>query len=275
MGEDDAILYAKNSSAKLPPASTVKLMTAMVALDHLDPDVRVIVSRNAAATRTMKPRLIADDNVTVSDLLHLALMNSTNSAAVALAEASAGSEQDFVDLMNQKAREIGAYDTHFVTASGLPKGRQYTTARDLTIILKKSITYPLIREIIGKKEWLVSTAEGRELYLENTDSLLWQKENMVGGKTGFTSSARHCFVGALDTGNGMIFTAVLGAPSRHGLWKSTLTLADYAANPQPITFIEAPAYKGKYRRARKSRKIQKAPAVQQESIRTVAENSSS
>ena len=145
-----------------------------------------------------------------------------------------------MELMNQKAKEIGAGDTHFVTASGMPKGRQYTTARDLTIILKKALTYPLIREIIGKKEWLVKTVAGRELYLENTDDLLWSRGNMVGGKTGFTRNARHCFVGALDTGNGLIFTAVLGARSRSRLWESTQLLADLGTSSRMIGSTEEP-----------------------------------
>jgi D-alanyl-D-alanine carboxypeptidase (penicillin-binding protein 5/6) len=237
INDDDSILYAKNPSAKLPPASTVKLVTAMVALDYLDPAMEVIVTRYTATPRSIKPRLIAGDKLTVSDLLHLVLMKSINSAAVALAETTAGSEDAFVELMNQKAQEIGANDTHFENASGLPKGRQYTTARDLTIILKQALTYPLIKEIIGKKEAVITTTAGRELYIGNTDALLWYRSNMVGGKTGFTRSARHCFVGAMYTDKGLIYTAVLGAPSRSRLWSGTLMLADMSANPDLFSTI--------------------------------------
>ncbi|MGC1454607.1 MAG: serine hydrolase [Nitrospirota bacterium] len=231
--ENDSVLSEKFPSAKLPPASTVKLMTAMVALDHMDSSASVTVSRKAQAARSGKPRLKAGDVLTVSDLLHLALMRSINAAAVALAEGASGTENAFVALMNQKAKDIGANDTHFETASGLPKGKQYTTARDLTIILKKALTYPLIREILGKKGWMVKTASGRELFLSNTDNLLWSRTDMIGGKTGFTCNARHCFVGALDTEKGLIYTAVLGAPSRSRLWKSALRLADIGIRLQP------------------------------------------
>jgi D-alanyl-D-alanine carboxypeptidase (penicillin-binding protein 5/6) len=237
--DNDSVLSEKFPSAKLPPASTVKLVTAMVALDRLDPAATVTVSRRAKAARSGKPRLLASEVLTVSDLLHLALMRSNNSAAVALAEAAGESESAFVAMMNQKAREIGANDTRFENASGLPKGRQYTTARDLTIILKKALTYPLIREILGKKAWLVKTASGRELYLSNTDNLLWSRSNMIGGKTGFTCSARHCFVGAMDTDKGLIYTAVLGAPSRSRLWKSTQLLADIGIRLQPDRSFES------------------------------------
>ncbi len=257
--DHDSVLYARNQTAKLPPASTVKLVTAMVALDRLDPETKVRVSSTAGAVRSVKPRLTANEELTVSDLLHLALMKSINSAAVALAEAAAGSEDKFVELMNQKAREIGANDTYFVTASGLPKGKQYTTARDLAMILKKAVSYPLIKEIIGKKEWAVTTTAGRELYVENTDNLLWYCSNMVGGKTGYTNNARHCFVGAMDTDRGRIFTVVLGARSRRGLWKSALILAEIGQNPQLADAIEeSPARNDNHRKFKKSKRDKKS-----------------
>ena len=230
--ENDSVLISKNSSAKLPPASTVKLVTAMVALDRLEPTTTVTVSKKAKSARSGRPRIQTGEELTVKDLLHLALMKSNNSAAVALAEAAGGSEDAFVGLMNQKVNEIGANDTHFVTASGLPKGKQYTTARDLTTILRKALTYPLIKDILGKKVWMVKTAAGRELFLSNTDNLLWRRSDMIGGKTGFTCNARHCFVGAVDTGKGLLYAAVLGAPSRYRLWQDTSKLADMGEHLQ-------------------------------------------
>ena len=261
ISDDDSILYAKNPSEKLPPASTVKLMTAMVALDYLDPSMEVTVTRYTATPRSIKPRLKVVDKLMVSDLLHLALMKSMNSAAVALAEATSGSEDAFVELMNQKAQDIGANDTHFENASGLPKGMQYTTARDLTIILKQALTYPLIKEIIGKKEAVITTTAGRELYMGNTDALLWYRSNMIGGKTGFTRNARHCFVGAMYTDKGLIYTAVLGAPSRSRLWTGTLMLADMSANPDLLSTVstidEQPATKNRKYRHHKQQKAKK------------------
>lgn len=259
---DSSILFSRNASKKLPPASTVKLMTAMVALDVLDPDSVIEVSRHAARTRWSRPRLRAGYALCVSDLLHLALMKSTNSAAVALAEAAAGNEDDFVELMNRKARKIGANDTHFENSSGLPSRHpQYTTALDLTIILKHALTYPLIREIIGKKQTVITMAAGRELTIGNTDALLWYRDDMVGGKTGFTRRARHCFVGALETDKGLFYAAVLGAPSRNRLWKSTSMLVDLTAGlelmPAVMSVEEKPAAKPVRRRRSKNRKKQK------------------
>lgn len=231
------VLYAKYPNAKLAPASTVKLVTAMVALDLLDPSTKIVISRNASKIRTIPPKIHANEELTVSDLLHLALMKSINSAAVALAEAAAGTERKFVPLMNRKAAEIGATKTLFANASGLPKGNQYTTASDLTLIMKSALAYPLIREILAKKTCTITTGEGRELFVENSNYLLWQTDYIVGGKTGYTGNARHCFVCAIETDEGSFYTAVLGARSRRSLWKSTLMLAKIGIT----SFLEMPS----------------------------------
>ncbi len=241
MDEAGSVLYAKYPDAKLAPASTVKLMTAMVALDRLDPEQKVRISRNAAAVRSIRPRIRRDEEMSVFDLLHLALMKSINSAAVAIAEAAAGSEQNFVALMNQKAKEIGASDTLFANASGLPKGIQYTTARDLALIMKHALSYPLIREIIGKRGSLITTTGGREIFVANTDDLLWHKDNMIGGKTGYTGDARHCFVGAVNTERGPVIAAVLGARSRACLWRSARILVELGTDTGLATSPEEPS----------------------------------
>jgi D-alanyl-D-alanine carboxypeptidase (penicillin-binding protein 5/6) len=238
MDSTGAVLYAKYPDAKLAPASTVKLVTAMVVIDMLPPETKVKISRNAGKVRSIQPRLHPDEELTVSDLLHLALMKSINSAAVALAEAATGTEQEFVTLMNKKAREIGAQNTLYANASGLPKGVQYTTASDLALIMKTALTYPLIKEILGTKAWLVRTTEGRDIFFENSNDLLWRNDNMIGGKTGYTGNARHCFVSAINTDKGPLYTAVLGARSRYSLWRSTVLLEEIGMNPEMVSASE-------------------------------------
>ncbi len=234
------VLYAKYPKARLAPASTVKLVTAMVVIDLLKAGDIVRISEKAARVRTIPPKLQPDDEFAVIDLLNIALMKSVNQAAVALAEAAAGSEEAFVVLMNQKAREIGAADTLFANASGLPKGKQYSTANDLALIMKAALSYPLIREILATKACMVRTASGREIFLENSNHLLWEEQAVIIGKTGYTGNARHCFVGAMDTGNGMIITAVLGARSRNNLWRATSMLAEIGVHPELAKLLEAP-----------------------------------
>jgi serine-type D-Ala-D-Ala carboxypeptidase (penicillin-binding protein 5/6) len=226
MDASGTILFAKYPDARLAPASTVKLVTAMVVLDKLDLETKVRISRNAGKVRSIRPRIHEDEEMSATDLLHLALMKSINSSAVALAEATAGTEQEFVALMNAKAREIGAHNTLFANASGLPKGVQYTTAGDLALIMKAALTYPLIREILGKRMYVIRTVDGRDILIENSNGLLWHTDNMIGGKTGYTGTARHCFVCAVNTDKGPLITAVLGARSRSSLWKSARILTE-------------------------------------------------
>lgn len=249
MDETGSVLFSQYPNARLAPASTVKLMTAMVVLDSLDPAFVVKISPKAARTKSIQPKLCADEEMTVSDLLHLALMASINPSAVALAEATAGSEQDFAVLMNKKALEIGAHNTLFANASGLPRaGRQYTTARDLILILKKALSYPVIKEILGKKTYIVKTAAGRDIFLENSDDLLWRSDATIIGKTGYTGDARHCFVCSINTDKGSFYAAVLGARSRSSLWKSTLALAEIGLNPGLAAISEKPITARKARR---------------------------
>jgi len=240
MDASGTVLYSKYPDARLAPASTVKLITAMVVIDRLNPETKVLISRNAGKVRSIQPRLHADEEYTVADLLHLALMKSINAAAVALAEATSGSEKDFVSLMNEKAKEIGVRNTLFANASGLPKGVQYTTASDLALIMRTALTYPLIKEILGKKMAFIRTTQGRELFVETSNDLLWRTDSMIGGKTGYTGNARHCFVCSINTDNGPLFFAVLGARSRSSLWKSTLLLAEIGADPKLAALREKP-----------------------------------
>ncbi len=217
------ILYAKNPELKLLPASTTKLVTAMVTLDHLNPESVVVVSRHAAETPSISPHLRPGQKVLVKDLLYFALMRSINGAAVALAEATAGSEQAFAGLMNQKAAQIGTENTRFVNASGLPAPGQYITAHDLARIMKASLGYPVIRRIISTREKVVD-AGGRSYYLRNTNKLLWTDGEVIGGKTGYTRAAHHCLTFAAEKNNTIYVGALLGEPYRDKLWPNAESL---------------------------------------------------
>ncbi|KAF0181935.1 MAG: D-alanyl-D-alanine carboxypeptidase (penicillin-binding protein 5/6) [Nitrospirae bacterium] len=217
----ERILYAKNPNLKLRPASTTKLMTAMVALDRLHPDALVKISAQAAETPSVSPRLRAGEHFSVRSLLALSLMRSVNSAAVALAEATAGSEEAFAELMNRKAANIGADNARFINASGLPGPNQYVTAFDLAKIMKESLKYPVILDLINTKTESVYSSKGRKLVVKNTNELLWNGDDVLGGKTGYTREARHCFVGAAQKGQNVLISAVLGEAQRGNLWNDT------------------------------------------------------
>lgn len=215
------LLYAKNPELKCPPASTTKLMTAIVTLENKDLKDIVAISRNAARVPPHKAGFREGERVTVEELLNAALIGSANDAAVALAEATSGSEERFVELMNNKALSIGATNTRFVNPNGLPGPGQYITAVDLAKIMAYALRYPKIREIIGTRVAQVSTTDGNTKLIRNTNRLLWSEDELVGGKTGYTSKARHCFVCAAERKNDTIVIALLGSPSRSDLWKET------------------------------------------------------
>ncbi|MBF0329111.1 MAG: D-alanyl-D-alanine carboxypeptidase [Nitrospirae bacterium] len=220
----DRILYAKNPNLKVPPASTTKLLTSMVVLDRLNPDSIITVSANAASIPSVSPRLRKGDRFAVRDLLSLALMRSINGATVALAEAVAGSEDGFTRLMNEKAVKIGAENSVFINASGLPGPGQHVTAYDLAKVMKASLDYPLLKEIINTRTAVVYTLDGRRLFLKNTNQLLWSEEDLIGGKTGYTKEARHCFVCAAKRGESTLISVVLGERVRDNLWEDSKTL---------------------------------------------------
>lgn len=223
------ILYGKNPDLKLPPASTTKLVTAMVALDNLSPDTKVKISERASKTQSVSPKLNAGEVYTVSNLIYLALLRSVNSATVALAEAVSGSEEEFVKLMNRKARKIGAYNTKFANSSGLPGNEQHTTVYDLTKIISYALNYPLIREAISTRVFMVRSENGTEHFIQNTNQLLWSEEGMIGGKTGYTKQAKHCFVCASKVDGRLIYAALLGGTTREELWQDTQSLLSRAS----------------------------------------------
>lgn len=222
--ETGRVLFAKNPDLRLTPASTTKLMTALVVLERARLDDVVTVSRNASSAAPTKIGLKAGDNITIEKLLYSALVKSANDAAVALAEAVAGSEERFVSLMNRKAVALGLDNTWFINPNGLPGTGQYITAYDLAKIMRHAIRYPVLREILGTRVAEVSTEGGRTIFVKNTNQLLWSDEDFLGGKTGYTRQARHCFVGAGDRENNTLIVSLLGTPSRGLLWKEAEAL---------------------------------------------------
>lgn len=274
--ESGQVLFAKNPELRLFPASTTKLMTALVVLDRMQPDEVVTVSKRAAAAVPTKIGLRYGDSITIRTLLHAALIRSANDAAIALAEAVAGTEDDFVEFMNRKAASLGLYNTRFINSNGLPGPGQYTTALELAEIMREAFRQPLLKEILGTRIAEVSTAEGRTETIRNTNHLLWSGQELILGKTGYTRDARHCFVGAGDCGSGTLIVALLGEPMRGLLWSeadSLMTLGKRVINnlEEPVVYITSADYdatkikrasgKARKQQIRKSRIRQKRSGV--------------
>ena len=189
------ILWEKNSSEKLYPASTTKIMTGIVAIENVANLNEIVkIPRNASGTNSSFFPFKIGDRISIMDLLKAALINSNNNATIAIAEYVSGSEKDFVKLMNEKAREIGALDTFFQNTNGLDAKypEHKTTARDLAIIAKYCMNNELFRKIIGiKNDYIIINDEKVDIF--NTNILLFF-DYIKGIKTGFTENAGHCLV---------------------------------------------------------------------------------
>jgi D-alanyl-D-alanine carboxypeptidase (penicillin-binding protein 5/6) len=241
------VLFAKNPDLRLMPASTTKLMTALVVIEEINLNDVATISKKASSSPATKIGLKQGDKFTIETLLNAALIKSANDAAVALAEAAAGSEKEFVSLMNEKALALGLNDTRFINPNGLPGTGQYITAHDLAEIMRQAIRYPLLKEILGTRVAEIYTAEGKTILIENTNKLLWSDAELMEGKTGYTKEARHCFVGAGEREAGTIIVALLGAPSRPLLWKETedlMALGTRVLNnlEEPVVYLTKAEY---------------------------------
>ncbi len=273
-GSTGKILFAKNPHIKIPPASTVKLVTAMVVLDRLPLSKKIVISKNASQTLSVSPKIYEEEIYTVNDLLYLMLMKSSNQAAVALAEAVAGSEENFSILMNKKIYSLGLRNSHFVNSSGLPASNQYTTSYELAIIFYEALKYPLIKEIINTPIKTIISKDGRILTIENTNKLLDDPElsnHILGGKTGFTTASKHCLVNGVFFQNKLLIISILGSPSRETLWKDAKNLINFAklvinGKITPIyittvvntnTLASKKFFFGKYAKKYKSKKVVK------------------
>lgn len=192
---DGAILYGKNHSLKLLPASTTKVMTALIVLGGFSLDKGVIISAKAVNVEPTKAGLSKGASYAIRDLLKACLLSSANDAAVAIAEGIAGSEREFAVLMNKKARELGLKDTLFVNATGLPDTQKpYSTAYDLALLMQAAAKNPIFVKIMNLKEAVITGSDGKTIELRNHNKMLWRKPGVI-GKTGYTFKARHCYVG--------------------------------------------------------------------------------
>lgn len=194
------VLYEKNGFTRRAPASTTKVMTAILALEKGRLEDRVRVSDRAAGTGGSSMYIKAGEAYTLHELLYGLLMHSGNDAAVAIAEHIGGSVEAFASLMNRRAQELGARGTHFVNPHGLHKPNHYSTAYDLALITRHALRHPVFADIVRQKQAELTAGE-RSLALRNTNRLLWMFEGADGVKTGTTSAAGACLISSATRGD--------------------------------------------------------------------------
>ena len=233
------ILYAKNAEEQRPMASTTKIMTLILALENANPDDIVMISDYAASMPDVQLHLRAGEHYRLGDLLYSMMLESHNDSAVAIAEHVAGTVPAFAVLMNAKARDIGCYDTYFITPNGLDAedsgGVHSTTAFDLARILRYCIMQSPKREeflkITRTGAYSFSDVEGvRTFTVGNKNAFLHMMEGALTGKTGFTGNAGYCYVGALRQEERTFIVALLacGWPNNRSYkWSDTRKLMNY------------------------------------------------
>ena len=221
------ILYEKNGLKQVPMASTTKIMTSIVVLENANLSDVVTVDKKAAGTGGSRLGLSTNDKITVHDLLYGLMLRSGNDAAVALAMHVGGSVEGFAKMMNQKAKEMGWNNSHFVTPHGLDEKEHYTTAYELACMADYALEIPKFKEIVGTKTYYI-TINGQSRLIYNTHELLGNLNGVYGVKTGFTNGAGRCLVTACKRGNLDIITVVLGADTKTIRTKDSIKLIEYA-----------------------------------------------
>jgi len=208
--------YGKDVHKRVIPASTTKVMTALLVLEKLSLNDTVTASSRAASAQPTKIDVRPGEKFKVRDLLYAILMKSANDAAIVLAEAVAGSEWQFVQMMNARAKQLGCKQTRFMNANGLPtKQAQYTTAYDMYLIFRAALKHPFFKGAIKQKYHTIRSLSGRTIRLTSHNKILffdWKRK--IYGKTGWTRSAGACFVGYVTKGNDICIIAIFGAPRR-------------------------------------------------------------
>ncbi len=225
--ETAKIILSKNRKAVYPAASTVKLVTAMVAMKHLRMMSPVKIPLAAARIEPTKAYFRRGERFTAGDLISALLIKSANDAAVALAIHISGSEKKFSLLMNSWCRENKIKNTYFADASGISR-RSVSNAEELTRIFKIFIRKKKNLEIISKREHIIKSLGGRKIKLKNSNNLHVYRDESRGvlvGKTGFTKRAGYCFTGIVIFGKNSYFLTVMGASMA---WHGISILMDHA-----------------------------------------------
>lgn len=215
------VLYSKNADQKRYPASTTKIMTALLTLENVSNLDETVTSEavdfeNVTADSS-NAGILLGEQVTVRDLLYALMLPSANEAAYMLARHVGGSWEQFVDMMNDRAAELGCTGTHFCNPCGLHEEDHYTTAHDLYLIAKEAMTDVTFRDIVSTVQHrMAKTNLHEERIIYTTNQLIfssfqpWSYANCLGIKTGHTSQAGNCFVGYAEYGDAKLFSVVLG-----------------------------------------------------------------
>lgn len=224
LGDNPVVLYGKNATRRMYPASTTKIITLITALEKGNLAGTVTASPRAAACEGSSLELKAGDRLRLQEALYGMMIASGNDVAEAVAEMVAGSVPDFVAMMNEQAKRIGATGTHFTNPHGLPDGEHFTTAHDLALLTAYGMNNPLFADIVATREYDVQFLNRKKTHVVNTNKLLRSYAYANGVKTGFTNAAGDCLVAAAKRGKVQLIAVILNDDNR---WEDAAKLFDY------------------------------------------------
>lgn len=217
------ILFQKNPDQMRPPASTQKLLTALLIAEEGNLDHRVVVAPSDTQVEPVKLGFKAGDVYTRRELLTVLLVHSANDGACALARDNAGSVEAFANKMNRKAAELGMTSSHFVNPNGLPAPGQHSTARDMAKLARVAYANGIIRSIVSIRELPFRYADGHVRMFKNTNRVLRSTPICNGMKTGYTEAAGHCLIASGGDGGRDVIVVVLGDTTR-SIWRDAYFL---------------------------------------------------
>lgn len=246
------VLYEKNPDEKLVPASMTKMMSMLLIMEAIENNVlkwdqTVTVSENASSMGGSQILLETGEKMSVKDLFKGVAIASGNDAVVALAEASYGSENNFVNAMNKKASELGLKNTNFKNPHGLDTADHYSSARDMSLIAKELSKHEKIFEFTSIYEDYLRQDTDRKIWLVNTNKLVRFYEGVDGLKTGFTNGAGYCITASAKKNGMRIIAVVMGEPTSKMRNKEISEMFDYSFAQYEIKDLMQSKNLGKYR----------------------------
>ena len=229
------ILYGKNETMAFPMASTTKIMTLIVALEHNEPDQIVMASAGASAMPEVRLGVHEGERYRMEDLYYAMMLESFNDAAMMIAEGTVGSVENFAELMNEKAISLGCTQTYFITPNGLDaadeKGVHSSTAEDMAKIMRYAIDNEDFLKITQTADYSFTDCDRKRSFeVHNKNVLLTMMDGVLSGKTGYTADAGYCYVCAVKKDDRAFIAALLGSgwpPHKGYKWSDVQTLLDY------------------------------------------------
>lgn len=231
--DSGTVIYEKNSHDKLPPASITKIMTMLLAMEALDDGKikltdMISTSEYAASMGGSQIFLEPGEQMTVDDMLKGVAMASGNDASVALAEKIAGTEAEFVNMMNEKAKQLGMKDTRFANCNGLPAPDHYSSAHDIAIMSRELLKHEEITKYTGKYQDYLRQSTQKPFWLVNTNKLVRFYTGADGLKTGYTSEAKFCLSATARRGDMRVIAVVMGEPNTKTRNAEVSAMLDYS-----------------------------------------------